>query len=109
LEDGTKLATSTEKHPETWLKLIEAKWHGAIVEETLNSEEQGDELLLMGMRLQEGIDVPRYEQLAGRTFDRGRLQNLQESGMVEWVGNNRLRATSAGFPLLDAVITELSS
>ncbi|SDR25969.1 radical SAM family heme chaperone HemW [Pseudovibrio sp. Tun.PSC04-5.I4] len=109
LEDGSKLATSTEKHPETWLNLIEENGHGAILEEVLNRQEQGDELLLMGMRLHEGIDVPRYEQLSGRNFDPVRLRNLQENGMVEWVGNSRIRATASGFPLLDAVIAELAS
>ncbi|KZL19481.1 Oxygen-independent coproporphyrinogen-III oxidase 1 [Pseudovibrio axinellae] len=109
LEDGAKLATSTEKHPETWLNLVEAKGNGAISEEVLVREAQSDELLLMGMRLHEGIDVPLYEQLSGRCFDPMRLRHLQENGMVEWVGNSRIRATQAGFPLLDAVIAELAS
>ncbi|KZK84406.1 Oxygen-independent coproporphyrinogen-III oxidase 1 [Pseudovibrio sp. W64] len=109
LEDGTKLATSTEKHPETWLGLVESQGHGSISEDILGHGEQGDELLLMGMRLHEGIDVPRYEQLSGRQFNPQRLLNLQENGMVEWVSNTRLRATQAGFPLLDAVIAELAS
>ncbi|WP_109316446.1 radical SAM family heme chaperone HemW [Pseudovibrio ascidiaceicola] len=109
LENGTKLATSTEKHPETWLGLVESQGHGSISEDILGHGEQGDELLLMGMRLHEGIDVPRYEQLSGRQFNPQRLLNLQENGMVEWVSNTRLRATQAGFPLLDAVIAELAS
>ncbi|SFT78416.1 oxygen-independent coproporphyrinogen-3 oxidase [Pseudovibrio denitrificans] len=109
LEDGTKLATSTEKHPETWLGLVETKGHGAISEDRLVRDEQGDELLLMGMRLHEGIDVPRYEQLSGRQFNPQRLLNLQENGMVEWVSNTRLRATQTGFSLLNAVIAELAS
>lgn len=109
LQDGTKLATSTEKHPETWLKRVEEHGHGAISEEVLNREDQSDEMLLMGMRLHEGIDVHRYEQLSGRSIDPIRLQNLQENGMVEWIGNSRLRATQQGFPLLNAVIAELAS
>lgn len=109
LQDGTKLATSTEKHPETWLKRVEEHGQGAISEEVLNREDQSDEMLLMGMRLHEGIDVHRYEQLSGRSIDPIRLQNLQENGMVEWIGNSRLRATQQGFPLLNAVIAELAS
>ena len=109
LQDGTKLATSTEKHPETWLKRVEEHGHGAISEEVLNREDQSDEMLLMGMRLHEGIDVHRYEQLSGRSIDPIRLQNLQENGMVEWIGNSRLRATQQGFPLLNAVIAELAT
>ena len=46
---NARLATATEKHPETWLELVEREGHGIIDEEVLTSEAEGDEFLLMGL------------------------------------------------------------
>ena len=46
---NARLATATEKHPETWLGLVEREGHGVIDEEVLTSEAEGDEFLLMGL------------------------------------------------------------
>ncbi len=70
--------------------------------------QQADEFLLMGLRLTEGIDVPRFEALAGRTLNPKRLAALQDEGMIEPVGNSRLRATPQGMILLDAVVADLA-
>jgi coproporphyrinogen III oxidase-like Fe-S oxidoreductase len=66
-------------------------------------------LLLMGLRLVEGIDIPRFEALAGRSFNASRVANLREQGMIEPIGNSRIRATPKGMILLDAVIGELAT
>ena len=62
------IVTVTEKMPETWLNLVEAKGHGVIGGEMLTRSEEADEFLLMGLRLAEGIDLARYEALAGRAL-----------------------------------------
>jgi oxygen-independent coproporphyrinogen-3 oxidase len=56
-----RLATATEKHPETWLGLVERQGHGLITQDLLTPEAQGDEFLLTGLRLGEGVDPARYE------------------------------------------------
>ena len=99
--------TISEKMPERWLERVETQGTGVVEEERLTSQQQGDEMLMMGLRLNEGIDVQRYERMAGRTFDPRRLAVLQEEGMIEPVGNSRLRATPKGMILLDAVLVEL--
>ena len=75
----------------------------------LSEEEQGDEYLLMGLRLTEGIDLKRYESLAHRGIDPRRLNALLEHGMVEQLGENRVRATRDGFFVLDAVVADLAA
>lgn len=104
-----KLATATERHPETWLENVESHGHGMIENFGLGEEEQGDEYLLMGLRLLEGIDLKRYEALAHRQIDPRRLNALLEHGMVEQLGENRLRATRDGFFVLDAVVADLAA
>ena len=75
-----------------------------IEQELLEREAQADELLLMGLRLKEGIDLVRWQALSGRDPDPDREQFLIEHGFVERLGNSRLRCTPAGMLILDAVV-----
>src|SRR5216683_955506 len=107
--DGARIATATEKHPERWLLRVESRGHGLIVDETLSREEQADELLLMGLRLTEGIDPARFAATAGRPLDASRIADLCAQHLLEIDDCGRLRVTSAGFPLLDAVVADLAA
>ncbi len=108
VEDGRRVVTFTEKMPETWLNLTEAKGHGVIGGETLARSEEADEFLLMGLRLTEGIDLARYEALAGKSLPAERIAVLQGEKLVEPIGNSRLRATPSGMAVLDAVVADLA-
>jgi putative oxygen-independent coproporphyrinogen III oxidase len=106
---GERRATATEKRPEAWLARVEALGHGVVVDEALTSEQRADELLLMGLRLAEGIDPRRFARLAGRALDPRRIAVLREQGAVEVTASGALRATLAGFPVLDAVVADLAA
>ena len=108
LHDGKRLAQSTIKHPESWLEQVEQKGHGLSEEEVLTPQAQGDEFLLMGLRLREGIDPQRYEALTGRTFEGARLQMLLDEGLIAQDATGRLSLTEKGCPLLDSVVAELA-
>jgi len=103
-----KLATATERNPEGWLAAVESDGHGMIEQELLGSDEQADELLLMGLRLREGVDLARWQQLSGRDPDPKREQILLEHGFIERLGNSRLRCTPKGMLILDAVVADLA-
>ncbi|WP_409530389.1 radical SAM family heme chaperone HemW [Shinella sp.] len=105
---GAKIATATERKPEGWLSLVEAEGHGMVDQELLEREAQADELLLMGLRLKEGIDLVRWQALSGREPDPDREQFLIEHGFIERLGNSRLRCTPAGMLILDAVVADLA-
>ncbi len=107
-EGNLRSVTITERNPEKWLQRVESQGHGIIEEESLNQSQQADEFLLMGLRLTEGIDIPRFEQLSGRSLNQKRVSVLREEGMIEPVGNSRLRATPAGMIVLDAVVADLA-
>jgi putative oxygen-independent coproporphyrinogen III oxidase len=107
--DGARHATATEKRPETWLTRVEAEGHGLITDDELTSEERGDEFLLMGLRLAEGIEIKRYQELAGRQLDPVRIAYLSGHGLIETTREDRLRVTMAGFPVLDAVVADLAA
>ena len=107
--DGDRHATATEKRPETWLTLVESQGHGVTTDDTLTHEEMSDEYLLMGLRLAEGIDIARYNEVSGRALDPVRIAALREHGLIETTPDGRLRVTLPGFPVLDAVVADLAA
>ncbi len=108
LEDG-RHATAVVKRPETWLERVESWGDGIDSDDVLTREEEADEMLLMGLRLTEGIDLQRYQRIAGRGLDPRRLDDLTAHGMVEAIDDHRVRATRAGSFVLDAVVADLAA
>ena len=104
-----RVATATERHPETWLDRVERAGHGFVEDTLLTLEEEGDEFLLMGLRLREGVDPARYLALTGRPLDRSRIRALEADGLIAQPGRGRLVVTPAGFPVLDAVVADLAA
>lgn len=109
LTSSGRRAQSTERHPEMWLTVVEGEGHGLVSDEGLSAEEQGDEFLLMGLRLSEGIDPSRFETLSGRPLDNTRIDSLVVDGLVERSSSGRLRVTQQGFPVLDMVVADLAA
>jgi putative oxygen-independent coproporphyrinogen III oxidase len=107
--DGDRHATATERRPEAWLALVESQGHGIVTDDTLTHEEMSDEFLLMGLRLAEGIDIARYNEVSGRALDPVRIAALREHGLIETTPEGRLRVTLPGFPVLDAVVADLAA
>ncbi|OQP84882.1 coproporphyrinogen III oxidase [Rhizobium rhizosphaerae] len=103
-----KIATATERHPETWLARVEEEGRGFVDCTMLEREEQADELLLMGLRLREGVDLARWQTLSGRELDPEREDFLIQQGFIERLGNSRLRCTPSGMLILDAVVADLA-
>jgi oxygen-independent coproporphyrinogen-3 oxidase len=106
---GRRYATAAEKNPERWLTLVETHGHGLVVDDLLTRTEQADELLLMGLRLAEGIELARYADIAGKPLDAERIADLARGGLIQTTPDGRLRVTAAGFPVLDAVVADLAA
>jgi putative oxygen-independent coproporphyrinogen III oxidase len=102
-------AQATERHPELWLTVVESEGHALIEDDYLSSEEQGDEFLLMGLRLSEGIEPAAFQAMSGRTLDPGKVASLIADGMVEYTPRGRIRVSAEGFPVLDAVVADLAA
>ncbi|WP_454917777.1 radical SAM family heme chaperone HemW [Xanthobacter sediminis] len=105
--DGVRRATYVEKMPDAWLGAVEKRGHGIVTDEPLTRPEQADEMLLMGLRLKEGVDLDRYAGLAVRPLAEARIAALQDEGLVTRSGP-RLTVTAEGFPVLNAVIAALA-
>jgi len=109
VEGRGRVAQSTEKHPEMWLTVVEADGHGLVEDDVLSASEQGDEMLLMGLRLAEGVDPARFEAISGRGLNPARVASLLEENMIAIDPDGRLRVTPEGFPVLDAVVADLAA
>jgi oxygen-independent coproporphyrinogen-3 oxidase len=98
-----------EKIPERWLEKVEHQGNGLVIEETLTLEESADEMLLMGLRLREGIATERYLEMSGRDFSPARIAFLNEHGLIEVFDDGRLRTTHDGWLVLDSVVADLAA
>jgi putative oxygen-independent coproporphyrinogen III oxidase len=103
---GRRLATVAYRAPEDWLAAVEAAGHGLAEESAVSPEDQAAEMLMMGLRLAEGIDPVRFALLAAAPLDRQRLDRLRQLGLLD-VSAERVRATEPGFAVLNSVLADL--
>jgi oxygen-independent coproporphyrinogen-3 oxidase len=99
-------ATVSEADPARWLAHVETDGNGETERDRLRPEEKTEEMLMMGLRLSEGVDLTRFARLGVSLPRDERLRNLIETGLLERDGNF-LRTTRSGRPLLNAVLREL--
>ncbi|RYE30919.1 MAG: coproporphyrinogen III oxidase, partial [Hyphomicrobiales bacterium] len=105
----SRMAHSIEKRPEVWLERVEAEGHALVENDRLSEEAQGDEYLLMGLRLVEGIDPQVFKALAGRELNAKRVASLIEQKLLMERAGGRLAATPDGALLLDALVADLAA
>jgi putative oxygen-independent coproporphyrinogen III oxidase len=106
---GVKYATRQRRLPEAWLAAVEAEGTGLEETAPIDQETAIAEMLMMGLRLREGIARRRLEQAAGETVETlfaRRLPPLIDGGFLAIEGG-RLTATPAGRQRLNAVLAAL--
>ena len=107
---GERQATRQHAGPESWLAAVERTGHGTAESRALDPQEQAREMLMMGLRLAEGVSEARLRQRTGcdpdSVIDRAGFARLVEAGYMER-HDGRLRATAAGRPLLNGLLVEL--
>jgi len=108
--EGGRIATRQYRAPETWLEAVERNGQGGEEPTALAPEEQRDELVMMGLRLAEGIPRARFRERLGldleAALDPERIEPLIEAGVIE-LDHERLAATDAGRQRLNAVLARL--
>lgn len=106
---GNRLATATERQPERWAARVETSGHGIVENTALTIAEQADEALLMGLRLAEGLDLDRYAGISGMQPGPPAVDRLRGLGLIERIGERRLRATPRGRIILNEIVLRLAS
>ena len=106
---GRRLGSASfrRKKPENFLTAVGRNGHGIENEEALAPATRATEALLMGLRLDEGVDLAAIRARTGvsRPVDDAAIARLAALGLIEW--GDRLRVTPAGMLLLDRVIAEI--
>ena len=105
---GARIATESCKQPGDYIEAVNHRGIGWSSEEGLTSEAAADELLLMGLRIDEGVDLTRIEALRGRRLNRKGMTWLQEQGLIVQEGG-RLRLTPQGRVVTNKIIAELAA
>jgi oxygen-independent coproporphyrinogen-3 oxidase len=103
---GSRWAVESTRSPEVWLEAVETQATDLNMRSEIDGLDQGSEMLMMGLRLREGIDLDRYEHLAGQEIPKTLLSKLSELGFLARCGN-RISTTASGRIVLDTILKEL--
>ncbi len=102
---GVKYATEAWSAPGRWIEAAEAG-SGDCLFDPLTGADQAAEYTMMGLRVNEGLDVDRIRRLSATALPDESCHSLQEMGML-WQKDGRVGATRQGRLLLNSVISEL--
>ena len=107
---GALIATRRHRAPEVWAERVERDGHATTTEEALAPADRAREMLLMGLRLTEGIDADRFARRTGMTLDDALDGEVLEHAVQEGYLRRDariLRATTEGRKRLDALLAAL--
>ena len=104
------MATVRHKKPENWLAAVADNGNGISEQRELALPEQASEAMLMGLRLDEGIDLSalsaRFGMEPDKLCDPGKLAFYIQQGLA-WQNGTRIGISGTGMPLLDGLLGEL--
>jgi putative oxygen-independent coproporphyrinogen III oxidase len=106
--NGVRWATECPKAPSQWLSQVEMTSKAEHPRAALSPEEHGLEYLLMSLRLAEGLDLARHENITGISLNRKKIADLTDLGMII-MQQGRLIASQQGRMVLNAVLRELAT
>lgn len=110
LIDGIRHATTRVRRPEDWLAAVATQGHGGEEEFPLPMAERAEEMLMMGLRLSEGVALADFEDETGQALtqwlDRDTIAALKDASLLALTPTH-LKVTPAGRPVLNAVLASL--
>ena len=105
--NGNRFATTSPKAPGAWLASVLGSGSGEEDRECLSAMEWAEEIVLMGLRTAEGIDLSHIQKLTGKKIDPSHLAGLKDLGLLHQEGD-RIRTTLQGRLVLNGVIREVA-
>lgn len=104
--DGTRYATIAAMRPKAYQDKVAETGLGLAERETLSPTAWAEEYLLMGLRIEEGISLARFEEISGRGLPRDVILDLIQEGLLTQQ-DDKVKATSQGRLLLNSVTEKL--
>ena len=105
---GARIATEAQRRPADYIDAVREHGVGWVAEATLTGEEAAAEMLIMGLRTSEGVDLRRFATLRGRPANADALRWLVNEGLALTEGD-RVVLTASGRVLADKIAAELVS
>lgn len=102
---GAKYATQTPLAPTQWLRKVEETGQGEAERTLLSKNDCLTEFLVMGLRLNEGVDQTRLDAFSQGKLDRN-VERLANDGWLQ-SENHRLALTPKGRPVLNEILRQL--
>lgn len=111
-QNNERHAIENHRAPDTWMKQVERLNHGVKNDEILTQETAMREALMMGLRLTEGINIQRWENMFPSPLlaflPSEKRARLESEGLLE-KNETALRATRAGLQRLNGILGYLLS
>ncbi len=104
----SKMATAAIGAPGAWAAQVSRRGHGCEEVSELSPREQAEEMLLMGLRLSEGLDAKSLRVSTGYSLEPAGLSRLEEERLLCREGGY-IRATAKGRLVLNALIESLAA
>ena len=105
---GVRVVLEAQYRPSDYIDAVKENGVGWITESRLTPQEAADEVLLMGLRVEEGVELARLETLRGAPINSEALTWLIEQDLVAQ-DNGRIRLTRSGRLLSNRIVAELAS
>lgn len=98
----TRYATETHLHPDEWLDAVNKFENGESDRAPLSFEDKETEMLLMCLRLYDGVLISRFQNPEILY----KIKDLVEINLIE-LHEDKLRLTPSGRPLLNSILNQL--
>ena len=108
--DGKKVGTRGHRAPEIWLDKVAKDGHGSHPYEAIDTDQRFAEMLMMGLRLREGIKLSRFAEETGQSLEtytpQTKLQSMIDEGYIT-VTDTTITATQDGRQRLNGLLDYL--
>jgi putative oxygen-independent coproporphyrinogen III oxidase len=106
--NGARRALEAQRRPADYIDAVKEHGVGWLSDATLTGEETADEMLIMGLRTDEGIDLAHFENQRGAPVKADALDWLQQQGLIARDGS-RVCLTAQGRPLANRIALEIAA
>ena len=105
--NGNRYATEAWSSPAKWLSSVDTQTSEK-ARTPLTPQEQAEEYVMMGLRIDDGIDPMRFHEISGKPIPEAAIQNLTELNMITSTPQ-KICVTRKGRLVLNAIIREFFS
>lgn len=105
--EGARIALEAHRRPADYIDAVRENGVGWVTEARLSGEEAADEVLIMGLRTHEGVEVARFETLRGAALKPDAVAWLEQQGFITNSGG-RIRLTPRGRVVANTIAAELA-